>query len=254
MQARQVLLHDEPVLWPEHKPLPQVRELQATTPENIWEGTYQGNPTPPGGSIFRREWWRGKNRYDPDDRRLVNWVVGRWISWDTGLKDNDSSAYTVATVGELWPDYRLAIRYVYRDRIEFPALPGQIEEMAIRFNRDDKLRGVLIEDKASGITAHQTLMATAPDWLKPLLIAFNPTVDKITRANQAAVWCRNDCVLLPRPAPTVPWAVDFEEEIFDFPNSGYADQTDSLSQLIIWAENLLADGWYARTNVEDMQG
>lgn len=251
---RQVLLHDGPVLWPEHKPLSQVEELKATTPEGIWEGTYQGNPTPPGGSTFKREWWRGKNRYNPDDRGLVNWIIGRWISWDTGLRDNNNSAYTVATVGELWPDYRLAIRYVWRDRIEFPDLPMVIEDIARRFNRDEKLRGVLIEDKASGITALQTLSATAPDWLKPLLIAFNPAVDKVVRANQAAVWCKNDCILLPRPGATVPWLLDFETEIFDFPNSGYADQTDSLSQLIIWLENLISDGWYARNNTEQMQG
>lgn len=247
MQARQILLHENgPALWPELKSSAQVEELRLTTPENIWEGTYQGNPTPPGGSVFRRGWWDGANRYDATDRALVNTCIGRWISWDTGLKDKTTADFTVGLVGELWPDYRLAIRYVKQHRIEFPELPQEMDRLAKRYNRDGKLRGVLVEDKASGTSAYQTLMATSQDWLKAILTAFNPTVDKLTRANQAAVWCRNDCVLLPWPSEAVPWLIDFEEELFDFPNVSYDDQVDALSQLVIWLENLLAEGWRAR--------
>jgi len=254
LQARQLLLHKNgPALWPEHKGEAQVRELQATTPALIWEGTYQGTPTPPGGSVFKREWWIG-NRYDHDDEELINTVVGRWISWDTGLKDKASSDYTVGLVGELWPDYRLAVRFVKRERLEFPYLPDEIETLARRFNRDEKLRGVLIEDKVSGTSAYQTLMASANQWLKPLLVAFNPTVDKVTKANQAAVWCRNDCVLLPQPSPEALWLLDFETELFDFPNVAHDDQVDAMAQLIIWLENLLAEGWRARNSISQEIG
>ncbi len=250
MQTYRVKLHDNgPALWPEHKPAEQVLELQATTPEDTWETTYQGNPTPPGGSVFRRAWWIGQCRYDPADRGLINSCMGRWMSWDTGLKDKETSAYSACCVAELWPDYRLALRYVYRDRLEFPALPAEMERLARKFNRDEKLRGILIEDKASGTSAYQTLSASAPDWLKPLLVAFMPIGDKITRAKQAAVWCKNACVQLPHPAANeneMAWLLDFEDELFDFPNSAFMDQVDAFSQLIIYVENLLAEGWRAR--------
>jgi predicted phage terminase large subunit-like protein len=247
MQLRQILLHrDGPALWPAWKSATQVLELQATTPPSIWETTYQGNPTPPGGSVFRHEWWIGKNRFDAGDPALINRVIARWMSWDTGLKDKQTSAFSACCVGELWPDYRLALRYVYRQRLEFPALPAEMERLARRFNRDEKLRGILIEDKASGTSAYQTLSASAPDWLQQLLVAFMPQGDKVTRANQAAVWCRNDCVLLPQPGEEALWLIDFEDELFDFPNSAFMDQVDALSQLVLYTENLLAQGWRAR--------
>ncbi len=248
MQAHQFLLHrDGPALWPGRKSLAEVEDLKATTPVQIWETTYQGNPTPPAGTVFQRSWWRGQNRYDAADKGNVNWCVARWLSFDTALKETETAAYTAAVVGELWPDYRLAIRYVLKERLAFPALPEEIESLARRFNRDEKLRGVIIEDKASGTSAYQTLMKTAPGWLRPLLVTFLPTVNKFQRASQGAVWCRNGCVLLPQPAPGVPWLADFEDEIFDFPNAAFADQVDALSQLIIYTENLLEEGWRARS-------
>lgn len=237
-------------LWPDHKPLTEVLDLMATTPPPIWSGTYQGTPTPPGGSVFMRAWWDGKNRFDHANAGLSNWVVARWLSWDTGLKDEDDSAYSALTVGELWPDYRLALREVWRDRLEFPDLPDKINRFAHYYNRDSKLKGVIIEDKASGTSAYQTLIKTAESWLVPLLVAFMPTTDKVTRASQASVWCKNGSVLLPHPGESCPWLMDFEDELFEFPGSVYKDQVDSFSQLVIWTENLLAEGWRMRESVK----
>lgn len=246
VQYRYMVHTEGPALWPDHKPLEEVLDLQATTPITIWEGTYQGNPTPPQGTIFLRSWWINKNRYDPQDTTLRNKAIARWISWDTALKDEEDSAFTACTVGELLPDYRLLIREVWRERIQFPELPAIIEDFAKRYNRDLKLREVLVEDKASGTSAYQSLMKSAGAWLTEKLVAFYPTEDKITRANQAALWCRNDCILLPHPGDSVPWLLDFEDELFDFPGSTYKDQVDSFDQLILWTENLLSTGYHAR--------
>jgi predicted phage terminase large subunit-like protein len=246
-ETRRLLLHrNGPALWPEHKPLHEVLGLMSETPETVWETTYQGNPTPPAGTVFRREWWRESNRYDAADRSHLAQCVARWISWDTGLKDADGNAYTAGVVGELWPDYRMAVREIYRERLQFPDLPPKIEWLARKHNADGKLRGVIIEDKASGISAYQTLRASANDWLADILIAFEPNGDKIVRANQAAVWCKNGCVLLPWPGMSVPWLVDFEDELFNFPGSSFMDQVDAFDQLILYTENLLAEGWRAR--------
>jgi predicted phage terminase large subunit-like protein len=244
-----VIHENGPALWPEHKPLPEVQELKATTPPSIWEGTYQGNPTPPSGTIFMRTWWEGQNRYDHADRSLVNKCIARWQSWDTGLKDDEDDAFTACIEGELLPDYRLMLRTVYRERLQFPSLPNKITQLAKAGNKDRKLRGVLIEDKASGISALQTLKNTAEGWLSDMLIPFMPTADKITRAKQAAVWCNNGCVLLPHPGDSCPWLLDFEDEFFDFPGSPFKDQVDAFSQLILWTENLLAEGWRVRNSV-----
>lgn len=248
--THRVLLHrNGPALWPEHKPLDEVLELQATTPEPIWNAVYQGAPTAPGGSIFKRAWWRGKNRYSsaPDDLvRMGATCVGRWISWDTALKDTNESAFTVAVVGELQPNYQMATREVYRDRLEFPELTPVMDRMTQRYAIDGKLRGVLIEDKASGTSAYQTLLASSSPDLRRVLIPFQPVGDKDTRASQAAVWCKNDCVLLPEPSEGVPWLLEFEDELFALPTSNFRDQGDAFAQLIIYTENLLASGFHAR--------
>jgi len=236
-----------PALWPAMKPAAEVEDLKTVTPALIWETTYQGNPTPPAGTVFMRAWWaRPETRFDAAAPNLVIGCVGRWISWDTGLKDEEDNAFTVATVGELWPDYRLALRHVARERLQFPQLPPAIEKLAARFNADGKLRGVIVEDKASGTSAIQTLRQSAEPWLTRLLKAFMPHGDKETRASYASVWCANGSVLLPAPSESVPWLADFEDELFGFPNSAYKDQVDAFSQLVNFLENLLAEGHRAR--------
>lgn len=247
-KTHKVYLHDGRVLWPEHKPLEEVLEIRETTPEPIWYGTYQGQPTRPGGHTFRASWWQGKNRYDSGDDRLSRRAYARYMSWDTAQKDNpendtDYSAYIVA---ELWPDYRLAVRYCQAERLEFPELPETMEAEAARWNRDDKLRAVIIEDKVSGTSALQTLRATSPAWLRSMLVPFMPSTDKVTRAGQAAVWCKNGCVLLPYPEADLYWLPDLEDQLFEFPKAAHDDMVDALSQLLLYLEHFLEQGYRAR--------
>ncbi len=247
MQAYKYLIHDKSrLLWPEHQSLDETLKLQATTPVLIWEGTYQGNPTPATGYTFKRSWWAGKNRYDYNDKGWGNKCIGRWISWDTAEEAKATSAFSAYCIGELTPDYRMVIRRVELDKIEFPHLPGLIESVAQANNADGKLRGVIVEYKSSGVQAMQTLRAAAPSWLTALLISFSPTVSKEERGNQAAVWCKNDSILLPNPADGLTWLVDFEDNLFNFPQSVIKDDIDAFNQLIIYTENLLATGWHSR--------
>lgn len=248
---RHLLHSDGPALWPRHKPLAEVLELQATTPELVWSGTYQGVPTPPGGYVFKRSWWPADRRYDIGDTYIKNLTYSRYISWDTGLKDkeDEDTDFTAYTVAELWPDYRLGIRFVKQERLEFPLLADAITQAAAVWNYDEKLTGILIEDKASGTSALQTLAASADPWIRPLLIPFLPTTDKVTRANQAAVWCRNGCVQLPLPARELGWLIDFEDELFNFPQAAHDDRTDSFTQLILYLEHILEAGRRARQEV-----
>lgn len=231
-------------LWPGHKPLAEVLKLRDTTPQLIWEGTYQGNPTPAGGYTFRREWWSGQNRYMPDV--FLGKVIARFQSWDTAEETKETSAYTVGITGDILDNYSLVIRDVYRERLTFDVLPQTIESVARQHKGNDILRGIVIEDKSSGKSANQTLKATSPEWLRELLSPYQPMGSKETRAGAAAVWCRNGMVLLPHPGPGAPWLMDFEDELFAFPQSAFLDQVDALSQLILYVENYLAEGWAAR--------
>jgi predicted phage terminase large subunit-like protein len=240
-----VKLHGRgPALWPEHKPLPEIEELRATTPALIWSGTYQGLPTPPGGFTFRREWWRNKNRYNP---AAPPTLIARFQSWDTAEVDTEKAAYSVCITGGLTTDYRLIVESVYRARLIFPELPPKIERRAAQaLATPGGLKAVLIEDKSSGVSAYQTLRVSAPKEIGRIIIPFTPKVDKVTRANQAALWAANGSILLPYPGPEVPWLLDFEDEIFDFPQGEFKDQVDAFSQLVIYCENYLASGLHKR--------
>ena len=219
-------------------------ELDDVTKAQLLEGLWITDPT---GKPFQAEWWaQGRNRYHVTDSKLKNLVVARWVSFDTAMKDKEDNAYTACTVGELLPDYRMVVREVWRDKLQFPDLPDTIQKIAQRWNYDDKLRAVIIEDKASGTSAYQTLMRSAPTWIQKILVAFQPSGDKEQRGNQAAVWCKRGSVLLPHPSNDAPWLADFEGELYPFPLSIFKDQVDSFAQLIIYIENLLAEGWHAR--------
>lgn len=247
------LLHSSRVLWPEYRNLDQVLELQRTTPEDIWESGYQGNPTAQGGTIFDRNWWSPvAHRWDASDAGMVisqQSCIARYISWDTALKDKAINAWTACTVGELYADYRLAIREVWRAKVPSSDLVTHIEAMASKYNRDGKLRGVLVEDKASGITAIQTMQLNSPAWLRDLLIPFQPPYGKEDRANMITIYCKNSCVLLPTPTHNVPWLHDFTEELYAFPGSAAKDQVDSFTQLLLYLEHFLAEGDRLRRGV-----
>ncbi len=244
------VVHEEgPALWPAHKPLAEVIKLRDTTPALIWEGTYQGNPTPAGGYTFRREWWSdesrfGKNRYSTGE--YLGKVLGRFQSWDTAEETKESSAYTVGVTGDILDDFRLVIRDVYRERLTFDVLPQTIESQARVHLGNDLLRGIVIEDKSSGKSANQTLRATSPEWLRELLSPYQAMGPKEARAGAAAVWCRNGMIWLPHPGPGAPWLMDFEDELFSFPQAAFLDQVDAFSQLVLFVENYLAEGWAAK--------
>lgn len=234
-------------LCPERYPLSVLGRIRGTILDRGWYALYQQEPRAPGGAIFQSDWWQDRARYHVLDQALQSNVVARYISYDTAEgKSGDSGARTSILVGELTNDYRLLVRHVRIGRPAFPELAAQVPATAQHWNHDGRLRGVLIEDKSSGVQLLQTLSNAAPDWLRQLLIPIQPKVSKEIRGEQAAVWCRNGCVWLPEPCPEAGWLFDFETELFDFPTGEYMDQVDALTQLVNYLEHYLAQGWHSR--------
>lgn len=217
-------------------------ELDDITRRQLEEGLWI---TDPAARPFDREWWRGINRYTvaaPQHK-----VVGRYHSWDTATKAGQHNAYTALVVGEVTADYRLLIREVWQDKMMVPYLADAVKDKAITSNRDGKLQAVIIEDMSSGTGVAQTLQLGDP-WLAQLIKPFKPANfgDKVQRAQQAALWCKRGCVLLPTPTADMPWLYEFEKQLFGFPDTEYKDMVDAFSQLVIYLEYLLAEGWRAR--------
>ena len=245
--TRMIKLHDGLVVWPEYKPLADCLALKETTPDYIWESTYQGSSNPTRATaVFRREWWTGMlNRYNPE---TVLRPVARFISLDTASGEKDTAAYTAWTVGDMLPDYRLAIREMGRKHLDMPDLVKQIEQLYRIYAPGVHSCSIIIEDKSSGTGALQTLRkASTTSIPSAALVGYVPKVDKPTRWARAAVWCNLGCVLLPPPGADYPWLFDAEEELFNVPNARFLDQADSFAQLILSTEQYLSAGHNARS-------
>jgi predicted phage terminase large subunit-like protein len=207
---------------------------------------YQQSPQPETGEVFLQEWWEGQNRYDATDRRIYNRNVGRWLSFDTGFKDQDENDPAAMGVVELTPEYELVVREAWTEKLLFPSLVARMKAEAERWNTDGKLRGIVIEDKGAGTSAYQTLQESAEGWMVEKLVAFNPMGSKVERAKQASVWCERGCVKLPYASEAASWLLDFEEQLFNFPAVPHDDMVDEFTQITLYLEHLLAEGWRVR--------
>lgn len=239
-------------LCPERYPIEKLERIKKRIVSRFWTALYGQSPKPGEGSIFQRVWWQGqRNRYMQDDSYVKNKVIGRWITFDTALKNKATNDATAYCVWELMPDYRLNVRAMWQGRILGALVPQKVETVARQWNYDDKLRGVIVEDKASGITAIQTLQMSAEPWLANMIIPFEPKGDKEFRATLASVWCERDCIQFPQPADSnAEWYSDFLDEengqLWIFPNAEHDDLVDTFSMGIIYLEHYIKQGFEAR--------
>lgn len=221
--------------------LPDIRKQQLL--EGLWVLDSRGHP-------YDMEWWRGKNRYDATDPSITNRCVGRFLSYDTALKTGEHNAYTAMCCFEITPDFRLVLRDVWKERILGADVPDHVVRHAERWNRDGKLKGIIIEDASSGSTAIQTLCARG-DWIAGKVIAFQPKGEKLhVRPIGPATWCKRGCVLLPNPSDAAPWLYDFECDIESWPDIEFHDVGDAFHQGVLYLENVIAKGWRGREGLD----
>lgn len=199
------------------------------------------------GKSFNLEWWFNQNRYADLVHAIRGQSVGRWISFDTAEQATEGSALTAWAVGDMGADNVMSITEVDGEHVEAVDVPDKIREVYARLNHDRKVRGVIIENKSSGVTAIQVLRRGHDD-LAELIAPFNPAGfgDKQERADRAGMWCKRDCVRLPVPDASLRWFPSFWGDLGGFPEIPKKDKIDAFSQLIIFTENLLADGWRGR--------
>src|SRR5690606_24842985 len=89
------------------------------------------------------------------------------------------------------------------------------------------LRAVKIEDKSSGTDLIQSIKREGVP-----IIGIPRSLDKVTRANDAAPYVEAGLVLLPEP-DRAPWVSDFLREVAQFPNAAHDDQVDPMIDAIV---------------------
>lgn len=230
------------LLWPERFGRPEIDSLKVSLGSRGSAGQLQQRPAPAEGAIFQRTWWKfwvpkssNGRVYSPVVVRLPDGSVHRADvvslpsgleliqSWDMSFKDTEDSAFVA---GQEWgargSDYFLLDQV--RRKMGLPDTVRAVRDL----KKDYPSTGsILIEDKANGPAVIQTLRGEIPG-----LIAINPRGDKVARAHACSPFVESGNVYLPHPEIS-PWVWDFIEEAATFPNSTYADQVDSMTQVLI---------------------
>ncbi len=227
------------LLWKNRFKADYIKSLKSDLGTRGAAGQLQQRPAPLSGNTFKKEWFT--------DRWESPRLSGIYISADTASSLSADAAQSSIMVGGVTEDYRLIPISSWSDKVEFPQLCSKVIEIAEGIG-EKMLFDIVIESKANGIAAMQTLRQTAPEWIARRIVAFNPpaSLDKVERAGVASKWCENGCVGLP---PQDGNLFAFEQELFTFPNSKYKDAVDSFVQLILWLENLLSDGLHTRMGI-----
>ncbi len=200
-------------LWPKRFDQATLTRLATAMGGYAAAGQLQQRPAPASGGIFKRSWWRFFQH--PPDKGLT------LQSWDTAFKTGETNAWSV---GQTWLQAEDGFYLLdqFRRRLEYPELRRALVEQYEKWRPDV----VLVEDKASGQSLVQELKRATR---LPLVALKVPRGDKILRAHTVSPLVEAGKVALQRGAP---WLEEFLDETSRFPNSAYADQTDSMTQAL----------------------
>ena len=212
-------------LWPSEWSFDRlVTKVKNTMDMWQWEGVYQGNPTPSGGSIWREEWWR-YYRTDPNNEKLPlcpEEFSLKVQSWDTSQKTGEENDWSVCTTwGFSGGNYYLLD--VFRKKMEYPEL-----KQAVKNQYGIHLPGiVLVENASSG----QSLVQELPVETSIPILPIKVESDKQARGRAASWAAQAGRVYLPESSD---WLYEFVQEMNDFPQGRWRDQADSVSQALTW--------------------
>lgn len=183
-----------------------------------WAALFQQRPSPAGGNIFNRHWWKF---YMPEDLPKI-WDK-QVQSWDCTFKDSQSSDFVV---GQVWGKKQANFFLLdqVRDRLNLPETMKAIRHLTEKWP-DAKAK--YVEDKANGPAVIQMLQDEIIG-----LIAVNPEGGKEVRANAVSPLVEAGNVYLPHPS-IAPWVNDLIEEMTAFPNGKNDDTVDAATQALI---------------------
>lgn len=217
-------------LWPARWPVEALDAIKRAVGSRVWSSQYQGDPIPVEGGMFKRGWWQSYREL-PELRRVE-------LTMDSAFKEGVENDYSVIAC---WGNDGNGSAYlvnVWRERVEFPALL-RMAHKAHGWARE-AFPGIrvplVIEDKASGQSAIQTLAKPLPQMdgtILPALpvIAFpvKSTENKISRGEGVTPIVEGGRAFIPERAP---WLDEWIKEHERFPLGTHDDQVDTTSMAL----------------------
>ena len=198
-------------LWPERYDSEALRHTKAEVGIRDWIALYQQDPSDEEGSIFPIAGWKYYNTKTAD----FNSRFRTFQFLDTAYKDGQQNDYSVVATWTRSPDGILYARDWVKDRLQFPALERLAKAQYDKWQPDV----VYIEDKASGISLIQNLIAAGIP-IKPYM----PNGDKVVRAHAVTPFVESGRMLLPDQHDLLS---DFLQEHGRFPAGAHDDMVDT---------------------------
>jgi len=206
-------IEEEEPLWGERFPLEELYKRKRLDPREF-ASLYQQTPYIAGGNLIKSSWWRHYDKKDIEFQTIL-------ISADTAFKKTEQSDFSVMMVLGLDEGGDMYIIDIVREKYDFPELKRACINLNAKY-RGKGLRGVYIEDKASG----QSLVQELKHASGMAVIPYRVNGDKVIRLNAVSPLIEGGRVHLPKEAP---WLDDFMDEAQSFPNGKHDDQIDALS-------------------------
>lgn len=234
---------DGELLFPQLFTAEVLKEAKLRLGGDGYAGQHDQLPTPPGGGLFKRHWWRFW-RWKEDaptlrkrpsgtseaQTKIIERNQWKWdscvMSVDCTFKSMDASKgrhvdYVVITIWGCKGADRFLL-YRFRRQCGFKENCDAIRTAYLEFPGAFRK---LVEDKANGPAIIETLKSEIPG-----IIPINPEGGKEARANAIAPQVESGNVYLPEDAP---WLDEWISEFAAFPRGKHDDQVDSCSQALI---------------------
>lgn len=229
--------------WPERFPQKVVDDLKKSLGPYASSAQLQQSPTPRGGGIIKRDWWR---YWDEDSAKKIGLTADDYpemefvfASADGAYTKKDSNDPTGFTIWGIWrhplsrhPQFMLM--YAWRERLEFDGLITRARRDCKRFGVDK----ILVEAKANGLPLAQELSRRfSADFSVETI---TPIGDKVARTFQVQYLFSQRLVWVPVRA----WGEMVVDEVCAMSPTGsmapHDDLTDTTTQALNWARR---SGW-----------
>lgn len=272
-------VEDGELMWPDRFGENEVRRMERALGPYMAAGRLQQAPTPKGGGIIKRDWW--KLWGEEEARRFgLEWsatrkefpemelVVG---SVDTAFGEKEENDFSAMTVWGIWLDAarnpRAMLMFAWQDRVplhgtEVTRLQNEpVEVFKARQKREwglvehvadickrYKVNRLLIEDKARGIdVANEVRRLYSRERFGVQLIT--PVKDKVSRTHSVVPLFSDNGVW----APDTRWAEMVITQCQTFPRATHDDLHDTVTQALKWLRdnNLLIRAEEVSAALED---
>ena len=201
-------------LWPARFPVEDLEKIERRDPREF-ASLYQQSPFIKGGNLIKSSWWQTTSDWPEEFTTTI-------IAADTAFKKNETADYSVLMTAATDVHGDIFILDVHRERYTFPELKRALITKNTLL-RGKGLRGIYIEDKASGQSLIQELKSQSGMAVIPYRVGHT---DKVARVNTIIPLIEGGRVYLPKEAP---WLDDFISECTAFPSAKHDDQVDALA-------------------------